>query len=48
MSDNPDMTGDRHTLGVTEHVVYQGDVAVYNSTRNRAYINGTLTYDVVA
>lgn len=31
----------------SEAQVYLGDMAVFDATRNRAYIGGTLTYDVI-
>ncbi len=31
----------------SESQVYLGDLAVYDATRNKAYIGGALTYDVV-
>lgn len=46
--DNNVPMGGGATNVVTSYSALTNDTAVYNSTRNRAYINGTLTYDVIA
>lgn len=40
ISDNPDMSGDRHDRGVTEHAAYVSDLVAYNAA-NRAQGSGS-------
>lgn len=40
--------GGSSTAVPSSYTALAGDTTVYNATRNRAYINGTLTYDVIA
>lgn len=40
------MTGSTSAVA-TSYTALAGDTAVYNLSRNRAYVNGTLTYDVI-
>lgn len=41
VSDNPDMSGSRHNMSITEHAAYLGDIA----TRRKNWVSGALKND---
>lgn len=42
LADNPDMSSDRHNMGISEHAAHTADTNVYNANRPKAWVSGSL------
>lgn len=45
VSDDPDMSADRHGMALSEHAIYTADLAVKSQARRKSWVSGVLKND---